>query len=318
MRGMSQKCDNDFIRLLKRYEHTPVETLLEQATENAAECARANPGYYAQMRHFYAAWYAVGDFTPEDTAFTAHFGPYFRYIQENASGFARLYNRLCDYRSKYSLRMMLQNWLTFTPDLRYHSIERTFPNYFDLDLFPPAKGGDVFVDCGAYDGDSIKSFTEMYGFDYKRIYAYEIVPDIFKTLQENLKDYPNIVFCNRGVADKAGECPLAVFESASSIVRGFGEPAPVVALDDDIDEEITFIKMDIEGAEPLALTGAQRHIQRSRPKLAVCLYHTLSHLLEIPALIHEIEPDYRLYFRHLHDPKENGIPFPIEYMVYAN
>jgi hypothetical protein len=51
--------------------------------------------------------------------------------------------------------------------------------------------------------------------------------------------------------------------------------------------------MDIEGAEPAALVGAENHIRRSHPKLAISLYHLTNHLLEIPSLIHNIDPSYK-------------------------
>jgi hypothetical protein len=59
----------------------------------------------------------------------------------------------------------------------------------------------------------------------------------------------------------------------------------------------TMIKMDIEGAELDALAGAERIIQEHQPDLAICAYHKLSHLWEIPLLIHAMVPQYRLYMR---------------------
>ncbi|HCC35730.1 MAG TPA: hypothetical protein DEQ02_08930 [Ruminococcaceae bacterium] len=314
---MSLKCDEDFARLIGEFSEKSVPELLEQAAAGAEKCAKTNGRYHAELRQYYAGWFGIKKFDKNDPVFASYFGSMYWYIGENADSLLDLYNGLCDYRSKYSLLKMLEHWLTFSPDLRWYGIEHTFPGYFDLDLFPPAPKGEVFVDCGAYDGDSIKSFIDMYGEGYKRIYAYEIVPNIFKKMRENLKEYPNIIFRDKGVSDKAGTAGLDIFETSSSIMRDGTFPAPVVSLDEDIDEDITFIKMDIEGAEMLALMGAREHIERSRPKLAVCLYHTLEHLLEIPALIKQLNPAYELYFRHHGDPRDGGIPFPIEYMIYA-
>ena len=70
------------------------------------------------------------------------------------------------------------------------------------------------------------------------------------------------------------------------------------SLDEEIDEKITFIKMDVEGAEMDALMGTKRTIQRHRPKLAISLYHKISDIWEIPALIHHYVPTYKLYIRH--------------------
>ncbi len=47
----------------------------------------------------------------------------------------------------------------------------------------------------------------------------------------------------------------------------------------------TFIKMDIEGAEPDALAGVSRHIRDDAPILAISCYHRQDHLWSIPRLI---------------------------------
>ena len=59
----------------------------------------------------------------------------------------------------------------------------------------------------------------------------------------------------------------------------------------------TYIKMDIEGSEPLALAGGAQLLKSEKPVLAICLYHRTEHLWQIPNLIHSIEPEYALYLR---------------------
>jgi hypothetical protein len=59
----------------------------------------------------------------------------------------------------------------------------------------------------------------------------------------------------------------------------------------------TFIKMDIEGAEPRALAGAYRTIQEHAPFLAICVYHELEHLWQIPLAIEAIRDDYQIFLR---------------------
>lgn len=64
------------------------------------------------------------------------------------------------------------------------------------------------------------------------------------------------------------------------------------------DKKVTVLKMDIEGAEVQGLNGAKNIIISQKPKLAICLYHTPEHLWEIPLLIHEMRPDYKMIIRH--------------------
>ena len=76
------------------------------------------------------------------------------------------------------------------------------------------------------------------------------------------------------------------------------------------DTPVTFIKMDIEGAEMNALHGAENIIKYNRPKLAICIYHNVRHLFEVPLFLKKLVPDYRIYMRH-------HSPFEYETICYA-
>lgn len=64
------------------------------------------------------------------------------------------------------------------------------------------------------------------------------------------------------------------------------------------DIPITFIKMDIEGAEKESLFGAKKIIQKYKPKLAICVYHKWEDIYEIPQIIKNFVPEYKIYLRH--------------------
>ena len=77
-----------------------------------------------------------------------------------------------------------------------------------------------------------------------------------------------------------------------------GTKIPLVKMDSVPEcEDATFIKMDIEGAELSALKGGKGLIQRNKPKLAICIYHSNEDMLRIAEYIHEIVPEYKLYMR---------------------
>jgi predicted transposase YdaD len=56
--------------------------------------------------------------------------------------------------------------------------------------------------------------------------------------------------------------------------------------------------MDIEGAEMEAIKGGADTILSRSPKLALSVYHKTRDLYEIPLLVHQLNPSYRLYLRH--------------------
>lgn len=81
--------------------------------------------------------------------------------------------------------------------------------------------------------------------------------------------------------------------------REMTDTIETVALDEFLHgERVTFIKMDIEGVELDALKGAVRIIKEQKPKLAISVYHKADDIIEIPKLIMEMRPDYKLYLRH--------------------
>lgn len=83
---------------------------------------------------------------------------------------------------------------------------------------------------------------------------------------------------------------------------GGGCEVETIALDETVyDREPTYIKMDIEGAEQEALKGCRKIIQDYRPKLAICIYHKPEDFFEIPIMIKEMNPVYKLYVRQYMD-----------------
>jgi hypothetical protein len=64
-----------------------------------------------------------------------------------------------------------------------------------------------------------------------------------------------------------------------------------------INKDVTFIKMDIEGAELDAIQGASAVLKAKSPVLAISVYHQLDHLWKLAGLINNINIDYSFLFR---------------------
>ena len=110
-----------------------------------------------------------------------------------------------------------------------------------------------------------------------------------------------VIFINKGVGNKCQTIMLdssAIGTSGSRCGRG-GKEAYITRIDDEVGEDkVTFIKMDVEGAELSALQGACKTIKANKPHLAICVYHKHSDLYDIPKYLLELVPEYRFVVRH--------------------
>jgi FkbM family methyltransferase len=175
------------------------------------------------------------------------------------------------------------------------------PIYFPRDLCAP-RSDETFVDCGAFDGDTVRLFLREAG-SFRKIYAFEPDPVNFDRLQASFEELGG------AGDDDVHALPYATgarretlrFNATGSAMSALGAgdiEVQAVALDDVLCEEApTFIKMDIEGGEPEALAGAIRIIREHEPVLAISCYHRQEHLWQIPLQIRAISPNYRLFLR---------------------
>jgi len=179
---------------------------------------------------------------------------------------------------------------------------RTDKQYFPNELFRLSPD-ECFVDCGAYDGDTIKEFAAESRGRFRRIIAFEADPDNFSRLNDYVATQPDL--CERvrihqaAVGRTAGSLRFAATASSNASVSSSGDTVVnCVALDDVLgDASPSMIKMDIEGSELDALQGAAHVIGAHGPVLAICLYHCPEHLWSLPLWMRRAEPESRLYFR---------------------
>jgi FkbM family methyltransferase len=161
---------------------------------------------------------------------------------------------------------------------------------------------ETFVDCGAYDGDTVRDFMQVSSGHFRRVIAFEADAQNFHKLEHSSQD-TRVSVLPYAVGAKSGVLRLSSSGASSSISESGDHEVHCTALDDALaDEQPTFIKMDIEGSEIDALMGAAATIRRFRPKLAICIYHRPDHLWRIPLLLKNLFPDSLLTLRsHMYD-----------------
>jgi len=231
-------------------------------------------------------------------------------LWQNREHYARLNELLADQRSRDVLDAVLAFRQTLNPVMLKPVLD-------DDDLYAP-KGliefsdREVYIDGGSYDGDTIRSFAARVGNRFERVYAFEPDPVTYQALKSNFASEPRVVPIHSGLHREKGVLRFKDDGSRGAIFTSDGAiEMPVTTLDGVIgDGRVTYIKMNIEGAEIDALHGGESVIRREHPKLALSVYHRPSDLWRIPEIVEDFSSGYQLYLRQ-HD---GGI---IETVLYA-
>ena len=231
-------------------------------------------------------------------------------LSQNAEKVQRVYDNLVDEESRIIYKEILQYRITEELKLTKDAFSRSIAKgcqYFDCDIVK-LTADEVFVDGGAYVGDTIDSFANYSEGKFSHVYAFEANTANCELLSE---------MCSvLKISDKVDIMPYAMLneekevffcvsvEDAGSgygkvVENSGGKLVQAMPLDSLLgDSRITYIKMDIEGAELSALRGAKHIIESQRPKLAICIYHSVNDIYEIPLYLMEICKDYKFYVRH--------------------
>jgi len=172
---------------------------------------------------------------------------------------------------------------------------------------------EVMVNAGCYDGQTDLAFIQRMKGSYRHIYAFEPDTSNYENSRRSLQSVANLTLCQKGLSDKDTTLRFDARGSGSSRIDETASTSiEVVSLDRFLSNELhipTFIKMDIEGAELAALKGAEQTIRKHKPKLAICVYHKIEDIYEIPDLIASYG-DYVFYLRHY-------TPWQTETVLYA-
>ena len=181
--------------------------------------------------------------------------------------------------------------------------------------------GDVVIDCGGFWGDTALYFASKTGKTGK-VFTFEFIPGNLNFLQKNLAQ-------NADIAQNIQLVPHPVWEqsdlnvyyvdrgAASSITMTPPEEKAQIIKSKSIDTLVTeqglkrvdYIKMDIEGAEPFALRGAEQTLRNFKPNLAIAIYHSLSDFVQIPEYISNLGLGYKFYLGHFTRHEEETILF---------
>ncbi len=146
-------------------------------------------------------------------------------------------------------------------------------------VYELVRPGNVVLDIGANIGYYTLLLSKLVGSEGK-VYAFEPAPETYQLLKKNVREnrgntLGQIYLNEVAASDHAGIGKLFINEYNKGNNRLYGSeklrsvPIKLARIDDIVPkhQRIDFIKMDIEGAEVLALRGMQRMIERDKPTI---------------------------------------------------
>jgi FkbM family methyltransferase len=167
--------------------------------------------------------------------------------------------------------------------------------------------GDVVLDCGANIGVFVHESLQA---GAKKIVAIEPAPENIECLRRNFAPEiasGRVIVYPKGVWDKDDFLTLNIDHGNSAADSFVMHPEhssateqkfPLTTIDKLVEElkldRVDFIKMDIEGAEPRALSGAKATIAKYHPRMAISVYHQPDHPVVVPQTIRAAWSGYRM------------------------
>jgi FkbM family methyltransferase len=270
--------------------------------------ASTHMGEMAEMcKRYKAKWilpYSTREFCPLLTDIGI-VGTGNRYIKEIIDGF----NLMGDNKSADLYKSFIRYHHIFDND---YSLLRNPVEYFPGDLVKQIDYS-CFVDAGAYNGDTLKTWISQGYSDNKDsfYYAFEPSASAYSELNEFISVLPQkerIMAYNIGLGDKYFKTQVVGNADGMNIIANKQDPNQankqtgeciIDTLDNVLkDKEVTVIKADVEGFEMDLLRGAVMTITEQRPTLMISVYHRYSDLWNIPLWINNLNLDYDIYLRH--------------------
>lgn len=228
-----------------------------------------------------------------------------QFLKENGEWLESFYDMLADEKSKELLTACLDGRVSGSYKNMAVRYDTSQYNKYFADGFIKIGANECFVDCGAFNGDTVLEFiSKSPAENSNKIFCFEPDANNVNAFYKNTGNIPNLKLFQLGVWSKKETLCFSGGQGESSTITEQGSAAIDVDSIDNLipnDEKVTIIKMDIEGSEYEALVGAQKTIVRDKPSMAICVYHRYDDLVKIPKYIHTLVPQYKFYLRQTED-----------------
>ena len=170
--------------------------------------------------------------------------------------------------------------------------------------------GKAIIDGGAYIGDSIHLFKNLFG--KSQIYSFEPVKSTFETLSKIFQaDTAQGKVCpiNKGLGSQAGSLRISRTRPANDAlaslkvdynVKDLYEEVEVTTIDQEVKErnlQVGLIKLNVEGFETEAIKGALHTIREQKPLLVISVGMMPQEFYELKPFIEQLNLGYKFALR---------------------
>lgn len=208
----------------------------------------------------------------------------------------KVYCQLADDASRSVFSSVLNYKLSGKPQYLWQCETERFKDLQQL-LKPGSR--ESYLDLGAYDGDTIREFLKLTGGSYGEITAVEADRRNYRKLCAKTEGLKNVHLIEAAVWNEDTELEFSDSGGRqSTLINAHKRVVKAVRMDRVLGEKkVSWIKMDVEGAEKEALLGLKEHIMRDKPKMFIAAYHYDNDFFELPELIRRLNPEYKIYLR---------------------
>ena len=218
------------------------------------------------------------------------------WLTRYAARLQNVYDKLADDESRRVFANVLNYKLSGKPQYLWQCETERRDDLQQLFTFTD---DESYLDLGAYDGDTVREFLALTGGKYALITAVEADRRNYRKLCAKMEGLASLRTVEAAVWDE--DTVLEFSDSSgrqSTLINAHKRQVQALKMDNLLGSEpVTYIKMDVEGAEKQALLGLKEHILRDKPKMFIAAYHYDNDFFELPELIWQLCPDYKIYLR---------------------
>lgn len=218
------------------------------------------------------------------------------WLEKYAGRLQNVYNKLADEQSRKVFANVLNYKLGGRPEYLWQCETDRTEDLMQLFTFGKEES---YLDLGAYDGDTVREFLQLTGGSYKKITAVEADRRNYRKLCAKTEGLKNVQLVEAAVWNEDTELDFSDSGGRqSTLINAHKRKVRALKMDNLLQNEaVTYIKMDVEGAEKQALSGLKQHIRSDRPKMFIAAYHYDNDFFELPELLWQLCSEYKIYLR---------------------